>query len=750
MNIRGLRAGLVVLLLASTASVATAARGWQAESAARDSFRHLPPNMRFYALRKAGLLPAPSRTTDADTGSGLRLIGKWGAGPSVKVTGRDSLVFLSRGSEVVAINFADTANPHIISYIQAQGLVSRSILVGNRLYVGSTGSDPKYVEVFDVTDPANVVKLGQVQTMLNDIAVKDTLVYTVSDDSFKVFSFADPVSPTLVGACRDSGYSIAVNAGYAYLGDRWGLYVVDATNPANPHRVASWGSDVISVTARNTICCVTLGNPNQPTWLRFTVLDIADPSLPMPLGSVDSCGGYDIFLKDSLAFLSGYYTGGHEFRAVCIADSTHPLALGQCRTDGQNSGVWAAPGRGLACVADGWSGLAAVDISSPGAPILDTVVLKADQAQDIAVDDSIAYVADYRAGLKLLDVSNLAVPSEIGCMDTTIGTSTFSCAARDSFAYMGWANPPPFLRAIDVTDPTRPSMAGGSTVFDRPQDMVLRDSLLYVAQRVRFQIINVARPREPVLVGSCVTQDGNSFGLAVQDTLAYLISGSLQVINVARPASPTIVSSTDVFGFGVAVRDTFVYVPYGYDTLRVYSASNPQSLRLLGCAPLLAHSSDVALGESLAVVATVQGLELFSLANPAQPQRIGSIATPCGPRRVVYSAPYWYVAMWEAGVAIYETTATAVAEAPTDVVRRGAGMSVHPSPTRGQVVLELPPGLDRSISVLDAAGRSVLLAKTAHNGERAIPLDLSQLKGGVYFIEVRSTEESMTAKVVKN
>ncbi|MBM3315310.1 hypothetical protein FJY71_05655, partial [candidate division WOR-3 bacterium] len=319
---------LAVVLLVPTLAGLALTPDFREFRAVQESLLHLPPNMRFYELERRGFGSRQAEVLPSDS-VGLRLVGKWGGGPSWKVTGRDSLVFLSRGSEVVAIDYSDTANPSILSYMQVMGIVSRSVLVGNRLYVGSTGSDPRYIDAFDVSDAANPIKLGSIRTRLYDIDAHDTLVYALDKESLKVFSFADPENPRLLGACRDSGYDISVASGYAYLGDRWGLYVVDVTDPRNPRRVGSWGTDIISVRARGGICCVTAGN-NQPSELRFTILDVRNPAAPYPLSSIDSCGGYDVFLEDSLAFLSGYYTGGHEFRILSIRDSTQPRTLGSC------------------------------------------------------------------------------------------------------------------------------------------------------------------------------------------------------------------------------------------------------------------------------------------------------------------------------------------------------------------------------------------------------------------------------------
>ena len=745
---------LAILAACTVAAASPAARDWQAESAARDSFRHLPPNMRFYAMRKAGLLPPPARTTDVDTGSGIRLVGKWGGGPSVKVTGRDSLVFLSRGSEVVAINFADTANPHILSYIQAQGLVSRSILVGNRLYVGSTGSDPKYVEVFEVTDPTNAVKLGQVQTMLNDIAVKDTLVYTISDDSFKVFNFADPAGPTLVGACRDSGYTISVNNGYAYLGDRWGLYIVDATNPTSPHRVASWGSYVISVVARNAICCVTTGNPNQPDELTFTILDVAVPSLPHSIAGLSNVGAYDMYLEDTLAFLSGYDLAPHEFRILSISDSTTPRVIGTCRTPDDKNGVWAAPSRQRAYVADYDAGLTVVNIANPAAPALDSVMLlRADMALDVSVQGGFAYVADNTAGLKVLDLTNASHPIEVGFIDSTSrNTSSPAVAAMDSFVCAGWW-PQPKFRTFNVAEPTMPSYAGGCTTFDQPQDIAIRDTLVYVAERLRFQIFNVARPRAPVLVGSCVIQ-GTGVDVLVRDTLAYVSSLPTQIVNISNPAAPVVVGTIPPYGYGVAIRDTFLFLPAAYDSLVVYSVANPAApvrlAKMVFSGGHVGNQGVVLVGSLLYVGGDL--MHIVDVADPANPVEVGSWRPPSDIRRLCYAAPYIYAAAYDAGVCVLETLQTGIAERPS-VSPSERRATAYPNLTTDLVTVEVTGSDERArIELFNAAGLRVQvpgIAEDNSSGRRRWQLSLSRLPAGVYVLRILQGGSNFTVKVAR-
>jgi len=305
------------------------------------------------------------------------------------------------------------------------------------------------------------------------------------------------------------------------------------------------------------------------------------------------------------------------------------------------------------------------------------------------------------------------------------------------------------MRVLNVTDPTAPVFAAEESCMNPPEDLVLRDSLLYAAEANEFRVFNVARPRQPLRMGSCASTDGTFLGLAMHDSLAFEASPyGMWVISVARPDSPFVVSS-DVGrnAVGIAARDTFVYLPAAYDTLWVYSVSSPTSPRVLGFAPLLTHSADVALGETTAAVATMQGLELFSLSDPAHPTRIASTTAPNGLRRVVCAQSYYYAAMWEAGLAIYSAESLGLQEqvAPT---LRPAGLKVIPNPVGNRCRVSLGTVQAGEVRLRDVAGRVVSPVVVQTETSQCLSLDLSKLAAGVYFVEV-GKDGRLGAKFVK-
>jgi len=161
---------------------------------------------------------APLPASPFSDSGGLRLVGKWGRGPSVEVTGRDPLVFLSLGSQVAIINFADPDNPEVLSEPQAMGLVTQAAVHDSFLYIGARTGQAG-IEVWNIADPRNPVLRSRTPTLLSDFCIRDTFLYLTQslsgpNDTFKIYSIADPENLRLLGACRDSGDAVTANPGH--------------------------------------------------------------------------------------------------------------------------------------------------------------------------------------------------------------------------------------------------------------------------------------------------------------------------------------------------------------------------------------------------------------------------------------------------------------------------------------------------------------------------------------------------------
>jgi hypothetical protein len=752
----------VLLLGLGLSAVAVATSPMRREQIAMDSLRQVPPRLRARWLNARGIeipgMNAPRPFVIESTG--LRLVGKYGRGPSVEVTGRDSLVYLSLGSEVAIINFADTANPRVLSEVQAMGLVAQVALRDSFLYIGcNTGQAG--VEVWNVSNPVAPVFRSRVSTLLSDFCVRDTLLYLTqslsgSNDTFKVYSIASPSNVYLLGSCRDSGDAITVTNNAAFLADRWGLYSIDVTDPRNPHQVGTYPGMPMSVEGRGNICCVTSGNPNQPEWLEFDILDVSSPASMQRLGYLSDAGGFDMHIEDSLVFISGYYTGGHGFQVVRISDSTHPV-FEFSGTTPPAWGVWANLAQGIAYEANGVNGVMYVDISDIGSPILGGSRLAAASAVGVDVEGRYAYVADMEAGLKVLDLVEPGNPQQVGDLDTQGYNVTRSVAVSDSFAFIEWRLLPNF-RSVNISDPTDPQMVGGDTLWEWAEDMVLRDSFVYCSENYQFQVVSVARPRSPIVLGSCgLPEMTRGYGMDVRDTLAFIANGlvGLQIVNVARPDSPAIVGTLAPpnGACDVVVKDTFAYVVSG--NLYVASVANPASPRLIDSVVLPSFGAALAGCDSLLFVgswdvfASKTEIRLLDIRNPTEPVSVGSLGTPAAVTRLVWVDPYLYAACGDAGVVVAETTAVGLQE-PRKTVSVLPELFVSPNPC-GQLVRVQVGGtldVDVRLNLYDISGRRVLV-KQARKEVTSAELKLDDLGPGLYFLRVETRTGVLQSKLVK-
>ena len=714
---------------------------------AMESLSDVHPRFREHWLKSRGydvneFMPAPR----PDSGNvGLRLVGKYGRGPSVDVTGRDTLVALSLGSEVALINFAQPSQPQVLLEIQLDFMPAKSVLADSLLIAGGKGMD-----IWNIADPTRPTCISRFPIGAGDFCVQDSLVCFVQTDSFRVYSIADPANPRLLGYYRDSGYVLTVSGNTVVVGEpSIGLYFVDISNPSQPQRVGVFASDYpLSVDARGNLCCASFQSNADPYPIRFVTLDISNPTSVRQLARIDSAGGYGVYIWDTLAFASGRDRAyAEEFQVINIADSAHPHILGRGTTPYDNWGVWACPPRHVAYVADRGKGLSVFDITDLAHPVRDTGIMVADLAYDVTVDGTRAYVADEVGGLRILDVSNPTRPYELGGIDST-EIVVEAAIAKDSFAYIGW-NQPPFLRTVDVTDPSNPKTAGGCSVFDPPDDMVLRDSLLYVAQYRRLQVVNIARPRQPALVGSCVLSSYPT-DLHLVDTLAFLSGLPLTIVNVALPDSPRIVSTWSRGVSGLDVVDTMLYAVGQNAQFWALSVANPASPRPLDSLHLPSFD-----GNDVVVVGTTafvgeRTIRVVDVSDPSDLRLCGAVSIPGWADRMLYEYPYVYAACFDAGVCIFETTQTSISESAT--MRRRTSLGVLPSVTAGPVRIVLPAGgRAGSLKLFDATGKEVKCVTGPGKPEAGSvqTIDLAGLPDGVYLVRGKVGGETMSGKIIK-
>ena len=110
----------------------------------------------------------------------------------------------------------------------------------------------------------------------------------------------------------------------------------------------------------------------------------------------------------------------------------------------------------LALAADGSAGLRVIDISDPASPTEAGFLDTPGYALGVAVTGSLALVADLNEGLRVIDISDPTNPQEVGSADTP--GSAYGVAVIGDLALV--ADGGSGLRLIDISDPTSPQEVG--------------------------------------------------------------------------------------------------------------------------------------------------------------------------------------------------------------------------------------------------------------------------------------------------
>ncbi len=253
----------------------------------------------------------------------------------------------------------------------------------------------------------------------------------------------------------------------------------------------------------------------------------------------------------------------------------------------------------LAYVATELSGLQIMDVSNPRHPY---VVGFWDDNKSVAMSvflsGDYAYVADHLGGLYVIDISDPENPYEIGNLDTpgltehVFVSGNFAYVAEDR-NYIGHVQGG--LRIIDISDPENLVETGYfATYFDGYRVCVSGDyAFLALTQGDDGGIIaiDVSDPENPDSVGYYNTYDTSN--IVISDTLAFVLglgwNGNdaryLFVLDISNPENIEEVEVLELENLGsdgLFKLDEFLYSTAGPNDLTIYNVSDPADISVVG------------------------------------------------------------------------------------------------------------------------------------------------------------------------
>jgi hypothetical protein len=243
------------------------------------------------------------------------------------------------------------------------------------------------------------------------------------------------------------------------------------------------------------------------------------------------------------------------------------------------------------------------DLSSPASPRREGQFEFADRIWGFNVVGSLVYVADDLAGLAILDVSDPAKPRLRGTLKThgqakavvISGTKALLVDHMDGLAL------------VDVSDVAKPTPAGSLFLDGYARDVALSGSLAYAVDSPNgFYAVDLSKPGPLDFAGSIQSANGQT--VAVSGSIACVPGrGGLQVFDVSNPSAPVLAATLKTPGAPqrVTIRGKRAYLADGREGLQVVDLSDPSKPAIIGMYKTASPARDVAVGEGLVLVATV-------------------------------------------------------------------------------------------------------------------------------------------------
>lgn len=451
---------------------------------------------------------------------------------------------------------------------------------GDHVFIADGTNDLVVVDVSNASQPTFVTHKS-ISGIMRDVAIADGIAYLADQQgALKVLDVSIPNAPRSIGThgTTNSPRKIAVEDGRAVLYEINGLgnalEVFDVSTPSSPELIDSVQlADGTGFSVSGHLAFVAEGDGG------VQVYDVR-ASAP-PLGGIA-----DVFEARTVAFRGDRAVIGASAQTESHFVVVNTQTLSEPYIEGTlGTGVPWSTMRGVldlvfddsgdfVVAAMGEQGLWVIDVSVTSAPRLAGSYDTPGTAYGVAVDGSLAYVADGTGDLQVIDISDPGDPRFVA--SKSLSGLMRGVALLGDFAYL--ADQQGGLKVVDITDPTAPRLAGltGTTGFPRMlaggagKVGLLEATSARGAARSMLEVFNVSvTPTAPQWFADIDLDpgldgvEGHGKGATVYDGLAFIAQGSngVKAFDLSTADVPEVFASPVVgHANDIAVDGDYAYV----------------------------------------------------------------------------------------------------------------------------------------------------------------------------------------------
>jgi hypothetical protein len=284
-------------------------------------------------------------------------------------------------------------------------------------------------------------------------------------------------------------------------------------------------------------------------------------------------------------------------------------------------------------------------------------------ARDLATVGDTAYVALADGYTTLaLDLTDPSRPTIAGSAQTRARMGISIAADGGLLAVSGmWASSEIERRLdlFDISAPLRPSRVVSVPDNDQATDLALTKGHLYLGSEMGVPVYDLADPAKPQRMGEVPVSGGSLRLAAGGDRLNAVGNQGLSVLDLSTPGSPAVVGhlATDKPAYQVTADGDQVLVGLSDGRVQLVDTSQPATPRLLDTTQLGGVAGPAALTDNRGYVAAYnRGLDVVSYRNGVPPEVSNVPLTFGGGAYVAVTDQAAYVATSPLGLAVVDRT----------------------------------------------------------------------------------------------
>ena len=682
-----------------------------------------------------------------------RSFAQWQSVEDICVVG-DYAYVSTRDSGLCILDVSDPAEPLEIACYEFDTPVSKSLVSNDILYVLSWDA----LNIFSVAEPADPQWLGTFtyeETELKYLALSGYYAYLAgTDNQFLIVNVSNPAQPFLEST-QAVGFNyirdMVVADGHLLIANQTsGLQIYDVIYPSEPQFQGVYQTHFVISSIAVSGDYVYVGSDNEVTANGLFIIDISQPSMPVPVGYMQTQQIRDISVSGSHILLRMYttvqvvdvsapqqpvidYTYSHPYFIYASTASENRLFLGTTHNAGVRLSILDVSDLSEFSVLGHYGPLPEIsDLARLG----DTVFLTSDNTSLMAVSTTIP---EHPVLLGELPLDVEGGPSLV------LGSRLYTVVQEN------------LIKIVDISSPAQMAVLGTIDCGAEVLSLVASGNYLYAGLRYQhgIKIFDVSAPDAVTQAGS-IDIFYNINSMALDGDYLFVTAHGITVYDISNLSSPQQVwtTSIDLNWSNLQKVGDFLYAT-GYTTLDIFFCSNPELPVFASRYNTVDSINKMFVVQNRVYLACWSSVKVLERNATGQSELVGSYYTRGGPEAISADGNYVYVA--NSGnflILYYGTTAN------EDEILPPAVMSVsnYPNPFRESTTIsfELPRSGEVTTSIYNLRGQLIRTLRQGFSpaGKTELLWDGKDSRGnkaakGIYYYEVSSDSGKYRGKCLR-